>query len=98
MADVDKSLGKCTWIFLGHVAANAFQNTVCISTGEFIAVTFSVCGRSVEIARNRKVGTVMTGPSEKLALHIVILRLTLGQIQPPAKVMRDDIDVIRIVE
>jgi hypothetical protein len=43
------------------------------------------------------VGTVIGGPAPAL-LHLVVLRLALGQAQPPAVVVDHDRDVVGILE
>jgi len=83
---------------LRHVVTDNFEDPVGIFAGELFAITRTVSGSTIEVAGNGDGGHRDDRSFRKLQLEIVVLRFTLGQALPPAVVVDDHIDVVRIFE
>jgi len=94
----ENSFGKCFGCLLRHVVTDAFEDSVRVFARESSGIGFSVRGRAVEIAGNGDRGHSDDGRFKQFLFQIVVPWLAFSQAQPPAVIMNDDADVIRVVE
>ena len=83
---------------LRHVVPDAVENAVRVRTGEHLAVGGAVFVGAVEVAADRDRRHGNRRASSQLAVEVVVLRFALCQTKPPAIVVDDDVDMIRIGE
>jgi hypothetical protein len=74
------------------------RNAVRVGAGELPGIGGAVGRRSVEIAADRDRGHIDDGSLEESLLECVVLALAVGEAQPPAVVVDDDVDVVGVVE
>src|SRR5258708_3902411 len=96
--DLDDGLGEGLRSFLRHVVADALQDAVRIPARKHVRIGLAVRRRTVEVAGARDRGHGDDWPLEELRLQLVVPRLAGGKAEPPAVVVDDDADVIRVVE
>src|SRR5271166_4805931 len=101
MIDIHDGLRECLRSFLWQIVTDtAFDDSVFIVSGEFIAIGTIVeimwCTVGITLKGNGGGGDDRTFGNS--LFQIVILRLAIGQTEPPTIVVDDDGDVIRVVE
>ena len=98
--DVDDSLSEGLRCFLRQVVPNAtLDEPVLVPAREFVRVRagFQVrCAIGITFERNSRDGD--DGALRERLFKLGIFRLTLSQAEPPAVIVDDDVDVIRIIE